>query len=225
MRLLLVASIAALAACGAEPRPSADVMPELAAEYGASVNAGDQGRMLRYYAPGPKTERVSGHHARWLHGRLGACGAPRLMWTGSEGDARFTYPCEHGSLEAHFILDEHGQIVRLRSGAHGIRTPRLLRDAVLALTASLPWDPGTKQPFTNNLGTDASRKLGTCEVLRPWVVGSHGGLFHLRCEHGDTAVLRVLLHRHGTLARVDLLPGNVYKGPPVVPLKRRKAAK
>lgn len=222
---MLVASVVALAACGAEPPPTSDVMPRLASEYGASINAADAGRMLPYYAPGPRTERVSGHHARWLHGRLGACGAPQLMWTDTERGARFTYPCERGSLEAHFIVDERGQISRLRSGAHGIATPTLLRNAVLALTASLPWSPETKYPFTNNLGSKNSRKLGSCEVLRPWVVGSHGGLFHLKCEHGDTAVLRVALNSKGTLSRADLLPGDVYKGPPVQPLKRRKAAK
>ncbi len=58
--------------------------------------------------------------------------------------------------------------------------------------------------------------MGACTLLRPWVVSRYGGLFHVRCEKGDAAILRLAVRRNGTISEATLLPSHDhYRGPPV----------
>lgn len=205
----------ALAACSpdAAPRP----MLEYAEAYGALYEDAHDTRLLALYAAGPQTERVSAGHLKWLRAQLGPCESPQLMWSTDPQDFRFRYPCERGALEAHFILDERGEISKLRSGAADIETPERVHSAVIAVLASLPWDADAQRPFKHDLTGTAARELGRCELVRPWVVGKQGGLFHVRCEDEQMAILRLNVARHGTLTSAELLAGSRYKGPPVTP--------
>ena len=74
----------------------------------------------------------------------------------------------------------------------------------------------TPRPFKHNLDLFAATRLGKCQLVRPWVVGPYGALFHAQCEHGDAAVLRLGVHEDGTISKAELLrSSDVYFGPPV----------
>ena len=111
--------------------------------------------------------------------------------------ARYTYPCEHGALEAAFVLDRSGKIVDSRSGAAGIPAPEALQSTAEAVVASLPWSEPTPRPFTHNLDGAAVTAMGKCELVRPWVTGREEALFHVMCEHGDAGVDAGLLVERG----------------------------
>ncbi|HEY0136491.1 MAG TPA: hypothetical protein VGB85_20555, partial [Nannocystis sp.] len=112
--------------------------------------------------------------------------------------------------------DEAGQIIDLRSGAAGVPAPAPLQSAAETVAASLPWSSPTPRPFKHNLDRPAANELGSCRLVRPWVVGPRQALFHATCEHGDAAVLRVGVHEDGTIAGLSLWRvSDVYFGPPV----------
>lgn len=208
-------ALLALTACS--PDPGFRDMLEYADAYGAMYERADDTRLLVLYAPGPKTERVSAENVEWLRAQLGPCESPQLMWSTSPQDFRFRYPCERGALEAHFILDDHGEISKLRSGAADIATPEHMHSAAIAVLASLPWDVDVERPFFNNLRQPFARALGRCELVRPWVVGKYGGLFHVLCEGEQTAILRLGVRQNGTLTNAELLARGAFKGPRVSP--------
>ncbi len=216
MRSRLFAALL-LAACGPAPRATPEVMPEVAAEYGAVYNDWDETRLRALYPadakldPEPTRERLA-----WMRAQLGACGSPEFMWSYGKRSARFTYACERGALEAAITLDEAGHIVSVRSGAAGIPTPPELLAAAEVLLASLPWTWDTKRSFEHNLNLYDALQLGRCELARPWVVSERGGLFHVRCDRGP-AVLRLGLHANATISLAELLPASDYKGPPIEP--------
>lgn len=216
MRLILVASL--LAACGPAPRPTPEVMPEVAAEYGAAFNTGDVPRMLALYATRTRAD-VEGvrTHLEWLRARLGDCGEPAFLWSHGKRSARFSYPCELGALEVSFTLDAYGRILTSRSAAAGVAPEPELVAAAEAVLASLPWQwDHNDRPFKHNLNLYDAMRLGSCTMLRPWVVSRNAAMFHVRCDKGDDAVLRVSLSDGGTLASVTLTDANeLYKGPPV----------
>lgn len=217
MRLPLIASVLWFtAACSESPRPTPEVMPEIAAEYGAIYNDWDEARLRALYVPGAKSPDHTREHFAWLHEQIGTCGAPEFMWSFGKRAARFSYPCERGALEASIVLDETGHIVSLRSAAAGIPAPPALLAAADALLASLPWTWDTKRPFEHNLNFYDALQLGHCELARPWVIGQHGGLLHVRCDKGP-AVLRLGLHDNGTISVAELLPADSYRGPPIEP--------
>jgi hypothetical protein len=192
-------------------------MPEVAAEFGAIYNDWDDARLLALFAPEARVS-ATGFRRRfdWIRDKLGECGAPAFMWSHGRRTARFSYPCERGALEASFTLDAAGKVKTLLSGAAGVETPPDLLAAAETVLASLPWKPGTERPFVNNLYRYDATKLGSCTMLRPWVVAQYGGLFHVRCEKGDAAILRLALHKNGTIAEARLIPSNDnYNGPPV----------
>lgn len=222
MRLIFVALVAAFAACGGSaPRPTPEVMPEVAAEYGVAFNTDDVPRMLALYAR-PEQADVAGvqRHLDWLRGKLGQCGAPEFMWSHGKRTARFSYPCELGALEVSFTLDVDGKLVKSRSSAAGVAPEPELVAAAEAVLASLPWHwDDNDRPFRHNLNLYDATVLGKCTMLRPWTVARHAAMFHVRCEKGDDAVLRVTLNDNGTLESVTLGDeANLYKGPPVTAL-------
>lgn len=211
---LFAACLLVLAACSPAPRPTPEVMPEVAAEYGAIYNDWDEARLLALYLPDAKIDANHRQHFAWLHEQLGECGAPEFMWSFGKRGARFSYPCERGALEAAFILDATGHIVTTRSGAAEVPASPALLAAANAVLASMPWTLDTLRPFKHNLNLYGATRFGRCELARPWVVGQHGALLHVRCDAGP-AVLRLYLHKDGTIASVELLPGESYKGPPI----------
>ena len=216
MRLLTCSLVVLCVSCGAAPRPTPEVMPEVAAEYGAIYNEWDEARMDALHPPKAQEKESPRRHLQWLRGQLGACGEPQFMWSTGKRGARFTYPCEHGALEAQFTLDDEGKIMAVRSGAAGIPAPELLQTAAEAVMASLPWSYPTPRPFKHNLDLFAATRLGKCQLVRPWAVGPYGALFHAQCEHGDAAVLRLGVHEDGTISKAELLrSSDVYFGPPV----------
>jgi hypothetical protein len=220
-RLALAATIAAVAACGAEPRPTPEVMPEVAAAYGIAFNTNDVPRMLTLFArPENADDEGVQRHLDWLRDKLGQCGAPVFMWSQGKRTARFSYPCELGALEVSFMLDEFGKIAKIRSSAAGVPPEPELVAAAEAVLASLPWQwDDNDRPFRHNLNLYDATSLGKCTMLRPWTVTSRAAMFHVRCEKGDDAVLRVVLNDNGTLESVTLGdPANLYKGPPVTAL-------
>ncbi len=191
-------------------------MPEVAAEFGALYNEWDEACMLALHTPKAREKGVSRRHFQWLRGQLGACGEPQFMWSTGRRGARFTYPCEHGALEAQFTLDEQGKLAWWRAGAVGIPAPEALQTAAEAVIASLPWHYPTPRPFKHNLDLFEATRLGKCQLVQPWVVGAYGALFHAQCEHGDAAVLRLGVHEDGTISQAELLrSSDVYFGPPV----------
>lgn len=209
MKLRCIA-LFALTACSEDaPRP----MLEYAELYGALYENADDTRLLALYAPGPKTEHMPAGHLEWLRAQLGRCESPQLMWTTGPQDFRYRFPCERGALEAHFTLDERGEISKLRTGAADIATPEHMHTAMIAVLASLPWEADVERPFFHNLTKPASRELGRCELVRPWVVGKNGGLFHVRCAGEKRAILRLGVRQDGTLKSAELLSGSGYKGP------------
>lgn len=215
MRLLLSLAVM-FVACAPVPRPTPEVMPEVAAQFGEIVNDWDEERMLALFSAERRTRGSSAATFTWLHAQLGECGAPEFMWSFANRGARFSYPCERGALEASIILDETGHIVSLRSAAAGIPAPPALLAAADALLASLPWTWDTKRPFEHNLNFYDALQLGQCELARPWVISQHGGLFHVRCNKGP-AVLRLGLHDNGTISVAELLPADSYRGPSIEP--------
>jgi len=79
-----------------------------------------------------------------------------------------------------------------------------------------PWSYPTPRLFKHNLDLHAASKLGKCRLVRPWVVGPRQALFHLMCEHGEAAVLRVGVHADGTISGLSLWRSSgMYFGPPV----------
>jgi hypothetical protein len=204
-----------LAACSPAPRPTPEVMPEVAAEFGEIFNEWDEQRLLALYTAEAQKEGVSPRHFEWLRGQLGACGAPEFMWASGKRGARFSYACERGALEADFLLDEYGKIRGVSSGAVGIPTPEPLHSAAVALLASTPWSVLDKhRPFKQNLNHYTVVNLGRCELLRPWFVGRYAGLFHVQCEKGEPMILRLALHRDGTISKAEIMPAyKHYRGP------------
>lgn len=215
---LAVFVVSLLVACGGTtPRPTPEVMPEVAAEYGAIYEDWDEARLRALYPPGAKIgPATTRKHLAWLREQLGECGAPEFMWSFAKRAARWRYPCERGAHEASIVLDATGHIVSLRSAAAGIPAPPELLAAADALLASLPWTWDTSRPFEHNLNLYDAVTLGRCELVRPWVISQHGGLLHVDCDKGP-AVLRLGLHANGTIAVAELLPGDVYRGPPIEP--------
>lgn len=84
------------------------------------------------------------------------------------------------------------------------------------MIASLPWSYPTPRPFKHNLDQFAVTKLGKCQIVQPWLAAQFGALFHVQCEHGDAAVLRLGVNDDGTISSAELVPSTkVYFGPPV----------
>lgn len=213
-----LAALTLVAACGAEPRPTPEVMPEVAAEFGEIYETWDGERLLALFVPSVHANlpRMR-EHLTWLHDRLGECGAPQLMWVFGKRSARFSSPCERGALEVAITLDAAGKIRTLRSSATGIPTPEPLHSAAVALLASTPWSVLDKhRPFKQNLNHYTIVNKGRCELLRPWTVSKRGGLFHVQCEQGDAMLLSLSLHDDGTISEAELVPSwKLYRGPPV----------
>lgn len=223
MRCLWFAGVLVLVACGGpEPRSSAEKNHAIASECVAVYEAWDEARLRALFPPGVALEAAwIREHNEWLHEQLGECGTHELMWSNGADGSRWRRTCERGALEFAFALNRDGRVRTLRSGAAGIPTPPAVLAAAEAVLASLPWDSGASYPFRHNLNSAANRRLGSCAMERPWVVSRRGGLFHVRCDEGGAekttaAVLRVELDEHSALAQTDLLPGNSFKGPPIV---------
>jgi hypothetical protein len=215
MRLLTCSLVVLCTACGAAPRSTPEVMPEVAAEYGALFNADDEAGMLALFAPARRATGTTPEHLAWLRAQLGECEAPQFMWSFSKRGARFSYPCERGALEVAFILDAAGHITDVSAAAAGIPAPEEVQSAAGAVLASLPWPEATPRPFKHNLDWGVAEALGKCQIVRPWVVHAHGAVFHSDCEHA-AALLSVRLHADGTLAYVSLVrSAPVYRGPAV----------
>ncbi len=214
MRPIVLTACLVVAACGGAPRSTPEVMPEVAAEFVAVYNDWDEPRFAALFATRRAVKLQE--HFTWLHTQLGACGEPRFMFSTSDRGARFTHACERGALETWFKLDAAGKIVEMSSGAADLPPPPEIQAAASAVIASLPWSALPVRPFQSNLAEDWPRRLGTCTLVRPWVFGEHNGLFHLRCEGGEAAVLGVRLHPDGTLARANMLRAELYtyKDPP-----------
>jgi hypothetical protein len=202
--------------CGGVPRPTPEVMPEVAATYGALFNEGDEARLLALFTAERRAGGLSWKSHVWLREQLGACGEPEFMWSFSNRGARFSYPCERGALEAAFVLDEAGKIVDMDMGAVGVPVAESLSSAAAAVLASLPEGAATPRPFKHNLDWGVAEKLGKCQVVRPWVVRELGAVFHLECVHGDAALLALRVHEDGTIAYVGLTrSAGAYRGPAV----------
>ena len=217
MRLSLIASFLALAACTPAPRSTVEVMPEVAAEYAALYNDWDEARYLALFPEGKAWSiRGAREHFAWLHDQLGACGEPTLMWTTDKRGARWTHACERGALETWFRLDETGHVVELSAGASAVPPPPALLAAAEVVLASLPWAWDSERPFEHNLNKASTMSLGRCTLVRPWVFGAVQGLFHARCDQGGERTLLIDISRkNGTISRAWMMPADFYKGPPV----------
>ena len=204
--------------CGAAPRSTPEVMPEVAAAYGEIFNdeAFDEERLLALFAAARRGEGLPVTSHAWLQAKLGACGQPEFMWSFGNRGARFSYPCERGALEAAFVLDEAGEIVDMDVGAAGVPAAASLNHAAEAVLASLPAGAATPRPFKHNLDWGVAEQVGKCQIVRPWTVRELGAVFHLECEHGDTALLALRVHEDGMIAYAGLTrSAPVYRGPAV----------
>lgn len=209
-----------LAGCSPAPRPTTEVMPEVAAAFGEIHNEWDRSRLFALMTPEAQAESNPPGYFAWLHTQLGDCGAPALLWPIRKRGARFEYPCERGALQAEFWLDEFGRIVHMQASAADIPTPPALHDAAVAVLASLPWSADTERPFKNNLNTPESIRMGECELVKPWVTAEFGALFHVLCKNDDPAILALGVHKNGTIKSAKLTPAyKIYKGPPVVAVR------
>jgi hypothetical protein len=207
-----------LAACSPAPRPTPEVMPEVAAEFGEIHNEWDRARLFALMTPEAQAESNPPGYFAWLHHQLGDCGAPTFLWPTSKRGARFEYPCERGALQAEFRLDEAGQILHMQASAAGIPTPPALHDAAVVVLASLPWSPETERPFKHNLNEPQTIRMGECELVKPWVTAEFGALFHVLCKNDNPAILALGVHKNGTIKSAKLTPAyKIYKGPPVGP--------
>ena len=213
MRLLLSLAVM-FVACAPVPRPTPEVMPEVAAQFGEIVNDWDEERMLALFSAERRTRGSSAATFTWLHAQLGECGAPEFMWSFANRGARFSYPCERGALEAGFMLDEAGKIVDVDGGAAGIPAPEALQSAAEAVLASLPEGVDTPRPFRHEWSS--ARKLGKCQIVRPWTVRELVAVFHSECETGEAALLSVRVDPDGTIAYASLVrSATIYHGPAV----------
>lgn len=213
MRSFLFAAGALVVSCGEGTRAVPEGMPAVAAEFVAVYNGWDEGRFSALFAVERATRaETMREHFAWLHARLGPCGAPRLLWTTSSRGARWTHACERGVLETWFMLDEAGKILDMSSGAGGEPPPEVSA-AAASVIASLPWDADAVRSFETNLREHDARRLGKCEVVRPWVHGPRVGLFHVNCEEGE-AVFGVRLDEEGSILRAHMVEGEVYQASP-----------
>lgn len=217
MRVLSGPWLVLAVACSPAPRPTPEVMPEVAARFVQVFNDHDAAGMQALTGAARRAEGVTADEVAWLSAQLGACGAPAFMWSFRHRGARFTSPCERGALEVALELDAGGEVVEVEAGAAGVSAPARLTDAAVAVLASLPDHAATPRPFTHNFDWSGVRDLGRCQLVRPWTVRARSAVFHAECER-EAALLSLRVDADGQIAYAAMVPSaRVYRGPAVGP--------
>ena len=159
----------------------------------------------------------------WMRDRVGRCGAPAPMGTGTESSARFSYVCEHGVLEAQFAAPDPDAttVSGMRSGIRDVAPSPEVTTAGETVTKLVEaWDPDTFEAafadgFREKLGAkmptfaeEVREELGACTLGPVDLGGPSGALFVLDCEHGRRTMM------------IDLDDDQRIRALKVVPLRR-----
>lgn len=174
---------------------AADAFPDLLQRWDAGVAESLFGEDM-------DLERVRNQLA-WMRERVGECGPPAPMASGTATSARFSFVCERGVVEALLgVADPEAETVsHMRTGVRDTAPPPRVHDAGSRYTALIEaWDPETfehsfAQSFRDKLGdgmpefTERLRdKLGACEIGPVDLASATGAVFVLDCEHGRRTI-------------------------------------